>query len=111
MRLFRTITAVCAILCSPLFGASLACDLDEYDFSEEAKMVDSRGPQSLPRCEHGNSVGSFYGCPDCARIDTEIKNRIKPLVDEFWAQRGQRDLAWLMLRAYKMGMKHEEYPF
>jgi hypothetical protein len=58
MRLFRTTAAVCAILCSPLFGAALACELGsidlaafrqslrddlcrgEYDFSEEAKMSD-----------------------------------------------------------------------
>lgn len=42
MRLFRITAAVCAFLCSPLFGAALACDQTEYDFSEEAKMSDMK---------------------------------------------------------------------
>lgn len=59
-------------------------------------------PQPLPRCEHGGRPG---WCNACQRRDQQIAEKVGPLVDEFWAERGQRDLGHLMLRAYRMGMR------
>lgn len=60
-------------------------------------------PMALPRCEHGGRPG---WCSDCQKRDQEINARVKPLADEFWESRGGRDLEWLLLRAYRMGMNH-----
>lgn len=71
-------------------------------------MIHGEGPAAIPRCEHGNSPGSFRGCPACRERDEEIRKAVQPLADEFWAHRGERDIEHLLLRAYRMGMKHVE---
>ena len=62
-------------------------------------------PAGRPRCKHG--VGAGGHCRDCWEENKAIKEKIKPLVDEFWEYRGNHDLESLMVRAYQMGMKHE----
>lgn len=64
------------------------------------------GPSKRPTCKHGKSV--LDQCADCHVEDSAIRLIVRPLVDEFWEHRGNRDLEWLMLRAYKSGMKHGE---
>jgi hypothetical protein len=61
-------------------------------------------PGALPTCSHGKIAGS--GCFDCYQEDEFIRSVTKKLVDDFWDNRGNRDLTHLMLRAYRMGMKH-----
>jgi len=63
-------------------------------------------PGNLPTCKHGKIAGT--NCRECYEEDTYIRTVTKPLVDEFWEYQGQRDLKHLMLRAYKMGMKHDD---
>ena len=67
-----------------------------------------RLPGSRPTCEHGYPVGGFRSCPDCHKRDMAIDKSIKPLVEEYWENRGSRDLAHLFRKAYRMGMKHNE---
>lgn len=71
-------------------------------------MPDTRHPpmpKALPRCEHGRSPGN---CSLCQENNQRAAMLVKPLVDEFWAHRGQRDLEWLMVRAYFMGVRAEK---
>ena len=65
-------------------------------------------PKGMPRCEHGNSPGSFRGCPECRKIDEEIRKRVQPLADEFWAYRGEHRIEGLLHNAYRMGMRHSQ---
>jgi|LGVE01.1.fsa_nt_gb hypothetical protein len=63
-------------------------------------------PQALPTCEHGIVAGK--PCRKCREEDNEISKKVRPLVDEYWINQGARDLGHLMLRAYKMGMEHQQ---
>lgn len=58
-------------------------------------------PPSRPTCKHGNSPGY---CSSCQQETLAIREKIKPLVDEFWEHHGQLELDHLMVRAYRMGM-------
>ena len=57
-------------------------------------------PKSLPRCKHGNFPGR---CGECQEESTWMRSKVQPLADEFWDNRGARDLVHLMARAYRMG--------
>ena len=63
-------------------------------------------PVSGPVCNHGKSVGG-RGCRECKRERVAIMERIRPLVDLFWDNKGKNagDLEHLMFQAYKMGDK------
>lgn len=63
-------------------------------------------PSKLPTCEHGIVAGR--PCRKCTELNAKICKNVEPLVDEFWENRGGRDLGHLMLRAYRMGMKHQD---
>lgn len=64
-------------------------------------------PQSLPKCEHGRFAPN---CPDCRMRDKKIAEAVKPLADEFWenARTANRSIEHMLLRAYRMGMGHNE---
>lgn len=64
-------------------------------------------PANRPTCRHGKPIGGMGNCKECYAEEIEIKKEIAPLVDEFWENRGQRDLRHLMFRAYLMGMKRK----
>lgn len=68
-------------------------------------MKKTMRPRSLPTCEHGRIAGQ--PCRKCRERDDEIRKKVGPLVDEFWNNRGERELGHLMLRAYRMGMEHQ----
>jgi hypothetical protein len=57
-------------------------------------------------CKHGKIVDT--GCSDCRQEDEYILAVTQELVDEFWEQRGRRELSYLMKRAFKMGMDYTE---
>ena len=63
-------------------------------------------PASPPRCEHGY----YCNCKECAFRDMQIKLKVAPLVDLFWANKGRNmgDIEHLIFRAYRMGMRHNE---
>ena len=63
-------------------------------------------PKNLPKCKHGKIVAT--GCKECAYETRAIQLKVSDLVYEFWENHGKRDLTHLMVRAYKMGMKHED---
>jgi len=64
-------------------------------------------PESLPRCEHGRLAPV---CPECRKIDKKIYEDVQPLADEFWenARDANRSIEHMLLRAYRMGMRHSE---
>ena len=64
-------------------------------------------PQSLPRCEHGRLAPD---CPECRARDKKISVAVKPLADEFWehARTANRNIEHILLRAYRMGMQHND---
>lgn len=61
-------------------------------------------PPDRPKCKHGES----NQCKKCWVEHFAVRKIIIPLVDEFWVNRGNRDLGELLARAYSMGMKHPE---
>ena len=65
-------------------------------------------PQSLPKCEHRRIDVS--SCPDCRMRDKKIAEAVQPLADEFWenARTANRSIEHMLLRAYRMGMRHSE---
>jgi hypothetical protein len=69
------------------------------------------GPVGLPTCEHGFVFGGSKhhsrGCQQCNERDKAIREAVKPMADEFWAYRGQREIEHLLYRAYRMGMRHD----
>ena len=65
-------------------------------------------PGARPTCKHGVGYGGMSGCKECHKEDTEIHEKLKPLVDEFWDNRGERRLEHLFNRVYRMGMKHDD---
>lgn len=64
-------------------------------------------PSARPTCRHRVPLGIFYGCNECREENVIIAKEIEPLVDEFWEHRGRRQLARLMIRAYRLGMDSE----
>ncbi|MEW6490722.1 MAG: hypothetical protein AB1578_22770 [Thermodesulfobacteriota bacterium] len=56
----------------------------------------------LPRCEHGKSPLSTFGCRECDRRDAELRTAVKPLEAEFLEG---LDLCWLLMRAYRQGQR------
>lgn len=59
-------------------------------------------PPNRPTCRHNNTPGR---CRECSREEQETKIKLKPLEDEFWENRGKRDILHLLYRAYHMGVK------
>lgn len=62
-----------------------------------------KAPSNLPTCEHGKIAGT--NCKECYHRDELIRVEVKPLADEWWEDRGKRDLNHQLYRAYRMGMK------
>ena len=62
-----------------------------------------RSPSNLPTCEHGKIAGT--NCKECYHRGELIRAEVKPLADEWWENRGKRDLNHQLYRAYRMGMK------
>jgi len=62
-------------------------------------------PANRPVCKHDRMPGN---CGECYREQEEIRAKIKPLADEFWDSKGERDIEHLMIRAYHMGEQSKE---
>ena len=70
--------------------------------------VETNRPPDRPVCKHGHPVGMAHGCQKCIQEGLDIRDKVGPLVDDFWDHKGSHDLEWLMVRAYRMGMEHEQ---
>lgn len=64
-------------------------------------------PPNRPECSHGLQYSAMHPCKKCYEERLVIEKAVQPLVDEFWDNKGTRDLSFLMTRAYRKGMKSE----
>lgn len=60
-------------------------------------------PPNRPTCKHGNRPGY---CGKCQEERKVIAEKIAPLVDAFWENRGRRDMEGYVVRAFRMGEDH-----
>lgn len=84
-----------------MFGGDQLSD----DYGWESNKRSIPGPAPTPTCEHGKQ--DFANCPDCRRRDKSIRQSVRPLADSFWENRGSLDVEDLLIRAYRMGMRHD----